>query len=112
MILIVMVAAFVLPATAQQEWQSTSVMQTSGSSLSSQVTEVGATAVSEMATTTSAPANGPRRIGGASGRNPGDVSTGSTESPLGDALLPLLLFAAGFAGVVYKRRRKSLKTEN
>ena len=97
-----------LPTMAQQQqWQSTSAMQPSGSSLAPQVTAVGATSVGDMATTTgSAKApSGPKRMG-ESGRNPGDISTGSTNSPIGDALLPLMLMALAFGGYVAIRRKK------
>lgn len=102
--------AYLVPANAQnaQEWQSTSAMKGAGSAYSSQITEVGAVTASEMATTTESytPAkNGPRKMG-ASGRNPGDVSTGSTESPLGDALVPLMLMALGFGVCCAVRGRK------
>ena len=111
--IIMAVALIALPTMAQQqEWKSTSTMQGTGSSYAPQVTSVGATAVSEMATTTEtySPAKapgGPRKIGEASGRNPGDVSTGSTNSPIGDAVLPMLLCAAVFCGVIALRRKRS-----
>lgn len=102
-----------LPLTAlaqQQEWQSTSTMQGSGSAYSSQVTAVGATSVGGMATTTNGPArvNGPRR----SSADYGDDTEVSTEdhdssSPIGDAVLPLMLMALAFGGVVAFRRRKT-----
>jgi hypothetical protein len=108
--MIIMAAVLVaLPIMAQQqEWRSTSAMQGTGSSLAPQVTAVGATSVGDMATTTgSAKASGgPRKIGEASGRNPGDISTGSTNSPIGDALLPLMLMALAFGGYVAIRRKK------
>ena len=112
--IIMAVALIALPTMAQQqEWKSTSTMQGTGSSYSPQVTSVGATAATEMATTTESysPAKapgGPRKIGEASGRNPGDVSTGSTNSPIGDAVLPLLFLSLAFCGVIYLRRRKAL----
>ena len=111
--IIMAVALIALPTMAQQqEWKSTSTMQGTGSSYAPQVTSVGATAVSEMATTTEtySPAKapgGPRKMG-ESGRNPGDVSTGSTESPIGDAVVPLLFLSLAFCGVIYLRRRKAL----
>ena len=109
-VMILMAAVLVaLPTMAQQqEWRSTSAMQGTGSSLAPQVTAVGATSVGDMATTTgSAKApGGSRKIGGPSGRNPGDVSTGSTESPIGDALLPLMLMALAFGGYTAIKRRK------
>lgn len=103
-VMIIVAAALVaLPATAQtaQEWQSTSVMQGTGSNLAPQVTAVGATGVGEMAITTTenyspakAPASRPHK---APPINP---------DPLGDAVLPMLLMAMLFAGVVYTRRKR------
>ena len=110
LIMMVIAAAVALPAMAQQqEWKSTSVMQTSGSAYSPQVQQVGSVAAPQMATTTEgySPANapvGPRKafdIGGETGQ--------SDESPLGDALLPLLLMAAAFGGYVAVRHRRSAK---
>jgi hypothetical protein len=99
-----------MPVMAQQqEWRSTSAMQTSGSTYMPQVTAVGATAVGSMATTTEsyspakAPSHGPRKdfidI-----NNPGDQSD---EFPVGDAVLPLMMMALAFAGVVYFRKRRA-----
>ena len=106
-----MVVLFVsTPLTAQnaQEWQSTSTMQGSGSAYSSQVTAVGATGVAVLGASSSAPANAPSRPHReqASGRNAGDPTTGSNQSPLGDAVLPLLLMAAGFGLYTAVRKRK------
>ena len=104
------VALMALPTMAQQqEWQSTSAMQTSGSSYTPQVNAVGATAVGDMATTTesNSPAKapgGPRR-GFDNTPNPG---TGNPGSPIGDAVLPLLFLSLAFCGVIYLRRRKAL----
>ena len=105
---IIMVAVLVaLPTMAQQQqWQSTSTMQPSGSSLAPQVTAVGATSVNDMATTTSsARANvGPRR----SKDDPGEVTPFiDPGSPIGDALLPLMLMALAFGGVIALRRKRS-----
>ena len=112
MIIIVLGAlmACLVPATAQNaqenQWK-TSTMQESGSAYSSNVTAVGATGVASMATTTSSTpqvTSGPRKdkIGG------GEYGQ-STESPIGDAVLPLLLFAAAYAAYsasrVYRRKR-------
>ena len=103
------VALIALPTMAQQqEWKSTSTMQGAGSSLAPQVTAVGATSVSEMATTTESysPAKvGPRR----SKDDPGEVtSTVDYEnSPIGDAVLPLILCAVVFCGVIALRRKRS-----
>ena len=108
-------ATFAVDFAPNQEWQSTSVMQTSGSTYSSQVTEVGSSTIASVATTTEtyspnkAP-GGPRRIESQSGRDPGDATTGSDLSPLGDGLLPLLLMAATFCGVIAFRRKRTAKT--
>lgn len=97
-----------LPQTVSaQEWQSTSTMQGSGSAYSSQVTAVGATGVNSLAgTAASAPANaptGPRRVGSTELSDPNR----SNESPIGDAVLPLMLMALAFGGVVAFRQRKT-----
>ena len=105
---ILMVCLLPLAALAQQqEWQSTSTMQGSGSAYSSQVTAVGATSVNSMAgTAASAPANAPSRPrrGFDHGPEGGDQSN---EGPVGDAVLPLMLMALAFGGVVAFRRRKT-----
>ena len=101
-VMIIVAAALVaLPATAQtaQEWQSTSVMQGTGSNLAPQVTAVGATGVGEMAITTTenySPAKAPAR----------HKAPPINPDPLGDAMLPMLLMAMLFAGVVYTRRKR------
>ena len=105
-----MLMACLLPqaALAQQEWQSTSTMQGSGSAYSSQVTAVGATGVATMGATSSAPANAPsrpRRISDFD-NSPTDGNQDTEHSPLGDAVLPLLLMAAGFGLYTALRRRK------
>lgn len=109
MMIIMAAALMALPAMAQQqEWQSTSAMQGSGSAYSAQVTAVGAAEVTEMATTTgsnqSQPAGPNRARRGFD--NPGEYGQG--DSPIGDAILPLMLMAMLFAGVVYIRRKKVL----
>lgn len=107
-------STFAVDFAPNQEWQSTSVMQTSGSTYSPQVTEVGSSTIASVATTTEtyspnkAP-GGPRRIESQSGRDPGDATTGSDLSPLGDGLLPLLMMAATFCGVIAFRRRRTAK---
>lgn len=109
---VLMVCLLPLTANAQtQDWQSTSVMQTSGSNYTPQVNAVGATMVSEMATTTTdmySPASGPNRAK-KDFNNPGDYGQ-SEESPIGDAMVPLSLIALAFCGVVYFRRRKALNS--
>jgi len=100
------------PATAQnpQEWQSTSAMKGAGSSYSSQITAVGATSALSEATTTDSysPAkapNGPRKDFG----RPGEYGQ-DEESPIGDAVLPLLALACMYvvysATRVYRRKRR------
>lgn len=111
--LLVMVVIFVtMPLTAQnaQQWQSASSMQESGSRYSSKVTPVGATEVGAMSSTTSsfAPAQAPSRPRRADewGHNQDGGET-NPGSPIGDAVLPLMLMAFAFSGVVALRRRKT-----
>ena len=107
--IIMAVALIALPTMAQQqEWKSTSTMQGTGSSYSPQVNAVGATAVGDMATTTESysPAKapgGPRR----SMEDPGTPGITGTGSPIGDAVLPMLLCAAVFCGFIALRRKRS-----
>ena len=100
------VALIALPTMAQQDqWQSTSTMQGSGSAYSAQVTEVGATSANEMVTTTYSSAkapSGPRRVIGTNS----DGGEGSNDSPIGDAVLPLMLMALAYAAVIAFRKRK------
>ena len=103
------VALIALPTMAQQQtWQSTSPMQETGSVYSSQVTAVGSVSATEMATTTEtySPAQGPNRARRdfVDPSNPGNQSG---EYPLGDAVLPLMLCALAFGGVVAFRRRRA-----
>lgn len=110
---ILMVCLLPLAALAQQqEWQSTSTMQGSGSAYSSQVTAVGATSVGGMATTTTAAApSRPRRTTSSDPWSGGNETTEEKDagSPIGDALLPLSLMALAFCGVVYIRRKRLAK---
>lgn len=105
--IIMAVALIALPTIAQQqEWQSTSAMQGTGSTLAPQVTPVGATSVSEMASTTSSTVNAasrPRKVI----EDNSDLG-GDPGSPIGDAVLPLLFLSLAFCGVIYLRRRKAL----
>ena len=110
-IMIIMAVALVaLPAMAQ-DCQSTSTMQGTGSVYSSQVTGVGASGVSEMATTTESYSPAQAAAGRRRGRNPGDpgYDTKSDQSPLGDALIPLMLMALAFGGYIAVKRRKAAK---
>lgn len=112
--IIMAVALTALPTMAQQqEWQSTSAMKTSGSNYTPQVNAVGATTAPSVATTTESytPAkapSGPRRIG-----NFDDVPEGGEQEnsyPIGDAMVPLMLCALAFCGVVYFRRKRALNS--
>ena len=99
-----------MPTMAQQqEWQSTSTMQGTGSAYAPQVMEVGAATVPTIATTTESysPAKAPSgpRKGFIDPSNPGNQSN---EFPIGDAVLPLLLCAAVFCGVIALRRKCSV----
>jgi hypothetical protein len=117
LMILMAVALIALPTMAQQqEWRSTSAMQTSGSTYSPQVTAVGAAAVGSMATTTEtyspakAPGRGLRKDGESSsdpwGHNE-EGGEGSDDSPIGDAMLPLMVFAAVFCGVIMLRRKRA-----
>ncbi len=103
------VALMALPIMAQQqEWRSTSAMQTSGSAYTSQINAVGATGVAEMATTTTSSSqnNKPYRAKKTTDdeTDPGILDEGS---PIGDAVLPLMLCAAVFCGFIAFRRKRS-----
>ena len=91
-----------MPST---HFESTSVMELSGSSLSSTTSAIG----SDNPNSNNG-MSGPRRIGGGnqgggSGPdNPDDVY----NDPLGDAVIPLLLIAVGYS--IYLRRKNSVRT--
>lgn len=130
-VVIAMAAAFSLPAVAQNPYardnhsrmgapshvfQSTSTMSGSGSSYSaSPMLNSNGTAAYNGATY--APSRGPRRA--KMDENPfGDQTIGGTTNPnepgtpIGDALLPLFLFALAYAGYkVLARRKKSAQRE-
>lgn len=118
-IVMIMAAVFALPAMAgwinqerkdatvqQSAFQSTSTMQGSGSAYSSNPTlDIDGTA----SPPSSAPSNGPRR----SKMDDDDFEITTPpqegkEAPIGDAVLPLLLFAGAAAGVIALRRRRAL----
>ena len=111
-VMIIMAVALIALPTMAQDWQSTSTMQGTGSAYSSQVTEVGATTATEIATTTESysPSRGPRR---AKMGNFDDVPEGGTQEnsyPIGDALLPLMLLACAYLGLrVFLKRKRALK---
>ena len=106
--MIMAVALIALPTMAQQqEWRSTSTMQGTGSSYAPQVSAVGATTVGEMATTTDSYSSAKAPGGPRKGFDVGGETGKSTESPIGDAVLPMLLCAAVFCGVIALRRKRS-----
>ena len=110
MILVVMVAAFALPTMAQNfeaqqpnaTFQSTSTMMGSGSSYMSNPTINEYGTASSPSYSPAQASGGPRRV---IGTNP-DGGEGSEDSPLGDAVLPLLLMALAFVGVITLRRKR------
>ena len=100
-----------LPTMAQQqEWQSTSTMKGSGSSYSSQVNAVGATGVAEMATTTNGSSSSTPHRAKRSTDDPGEpaIEFQDPDSPIGDAVLPLMLLACAYLGMrVYLKRKRA-----
>ena len=98
-----------MPAIAQQqEWRSTSTMQTSGSNYAPQVTAVGASQVAGMATTADASFSDGRVIHRTIEYND-EFDDNDTGSPIGDAVLPLMLMAVAFAAFVALRKRAAAK---
>ncbi len=88
-------------------FQSTSTMQGVGSAYSSNpasLNEDGQATYSDPESSLNAPRyiNGPRR----SKEDNVDVGEAEEGSPIGDAVLPLLLMSMAFAGVIYLRRRR------
>ena len=106
---VLIVCLLPLVAFAQQDWQSTSALQGSGSSYSPQVTAVGPTDVNDMATTTETNQSQPKGPSRAKKFDGGPDGGQSSESPLGDEVLPLLLMSLAFCGVVYMRRKRLAK---
>ena len=117
MMIMVLGALIVCPVSADNqnidEWKSTSVMQTSGSTYSPPVTAVGAMSAASEATTTESYSpskpGGPRRSESYGDFDrPGDYGQ-SEESPLGDAVLPLmaLVMVYGVWSIVYRRKRRA-----
>ena len=113
MILVIMVAAFVLPSMAQNyeaqqpnsAFQSTSTLMGSGSSLSSNPT------INENGTA-SAPSYSPARAGSSprkSGLLPGEPTNKDGDPgnvPIGEPWV-LAIFAAAFAAVIAVRRKRA-----
>jgi len=108
-LLMIIATASVLGLKAQNlaqfpeaKMHSTSIMVGSGSSLPQAAIEG---VVTTYAANNSAYVSGPRRS------RPGDNKE-PYEDPLGDAVLPMMLMAILFAGFVYYRRKKKVKSLN
>ena len=71
-----------------------------GTSVPSEQSEVGASY-----SPAKAPGR-PRRTETQDGRDAGDATTGSDLSPIGDALLPLMLIAAAYSTLFLRRRKE------
>jgi len=106
LVMIIMAVALIALPTMAQDWQSTSTMQGSGSAYSAQVTAVGAAGATEMATTTESysPANGAHRA--RRSFDDGAETGQSTEFPMGDAVLPLMLLACAYLIIRAARRKE------
>lgn len=84
-------------------FKSTSTISGSGSTLPCAAETGVCTTIGDE---TSRYGSGPRRVGGWDDNNAGDPGA----VPLGDAVLPLLLLAAGYA--IYLRRKNSVRTSD
>ena len=109
--MIIMAVALIALPTMAQDWQSTSTMQGTSSNYAPQVTAVGAAGVSELATTTESyspgRSGGPHRV---IGNNPDAGHTEDESSPIGDAVLPLMLLACAYLGLrVFLKKKRALK---
>lgn len=89
----------------QVSFQSTSTMTSSGSTYTSEVYAVGAYSPS------AAPANGPRKAPPSTGGESGYDPNNPQFSPLGDAVLPLMIMAILFAGITYLRNKRKKTTQ-
>ena len=122
-IVMIMAAVFALPAMAgwikqeqqnateqQSAFQSTSAMQGSGSPYSSTPIELNDKGIATYEDTTEPePAyivRGPRKVGSMPGMP--DTKDTKDNTPIGDAVLPMMLMAAAAAGAVAWRRRKAV----
>lgn len=106
--------ACLVPAQAQDtQFQSTSTMKASGSAYTPQVQQVGAASAPVMATTTTetySPTKGRGNIRKGNFDDSPEGGEGSGDSPIGDALLPLMLMALVFCGVIALRRKRNAMT--
>ena len=120
LLMILAAALMALPALAQNfgsqsadqpnaSFQSTSTMTGSGSSYSANPTlNSDGTAAYSNASYSSSQNSGPRRAKHSTD-SPGEVdnTVDKENSPLGDALLPLLFMSLAFCGYIYLRRKRS-----
>lgn len=121
-IMIVIAAAIVLPAMAQNftqlrdpAIQSQQIISTGAAYNGTVYEPFNNTTPAEQSYTPAQAPSGPRRAYDANGNwvpdsddFGGGAETGeSNQFPIGDAVLPLLLMAMAFAGVVYFRKRKA-----
>ena len=112
----VMVALLLSAPITAQEWQSTSAFQ-STSTMTGSGSSYSSNPSLNANGTASAPAYGPRRAKMDDGPSitidvPPIVVVDPEKdkiTPVGDAVLPMLLFAAGFAGVIALRRKRAVK---
>lgn len=101
-------SSYGMTSAPMARFQSTSAMPCVGSSLP-QAAVSGTTTTDPLSNST---ISGPRRIGGGNSGG-GDGPTNPDDpwkTPLGDAVLPLLLLAAGYA--IYLRRKNSVRTSD
>lgn len=108
-VLIIVAMAAITAATAQSiyptdmTFQSTSAMRGSGSTYSSSpMLDAEGLATNEKTSEVTEANSGPRRI------RP-TIPEGN-PTPIGDALLPLLLMAVGYAVLLYRKRRANAPT--
>lgn len=89
-------------------FQSTSTLVGSGSAYSA-TPMLGEDGTASYNGASYAPAKGPRKATMDEGDDEATIVTpgqSGSQAPIGDAVLPLMLMAGAFAGVVYLRRRK------
>ena len=109
-----MLMVCLLPLAAyaqQQEWRSTSTMPGVGSSLAPQVTAVGAVSAADMGTSTTETYSPAKAPGGPRKAFDTGAETGqSTESPIGDAMWPLMLLACAYLSMrVFLKKKRAMK---
>jgi len=113
-IILIVVAAFALPTMAQNyeaqqptaTFQSTSTFTGSGSTYSSNPT-INENGVATTPSYSPARAGSSPRKSGLLPSEPTNKDGDEGNTPIGDAVLPLLLMSLAFAGVIYLRKRKT-----